>query len=368
MGGILIAGSRGYPANYGGFETLAQNLADQWSEQHFHIFVTGFSTSHTNPIEITSHKGGLIKTVKVNLPVWSRLKNLVCTFVAVVYTVRKFDIDDALVLNDVNLLSALFLKVCKIRTVIHLDGDESARRGLPKVGRFVHSVFRKVAFRHLDNLVVDSMALLRNVPRNSKGRVHVVKYGVNPKDIYKEKIPLDVEWIKDNYILVVARFVPENNIQEILGAYLSSSCKVPLVIIGKGTGGHKYEKEIERLAHIREGKVFVVSAIYDSKLIHSLLANSALYVHGHEAGGTNPILISARFFAKNIAAHDNVYNQEGSGLKETFWNSTSQLVQIFNQLDGQVEIADENPRREIGIESWESISLQYLELIKESRP
>jgi glycosyltransferase involved in cell wall biosynthesis len=214
---------------------------------------------------------------------------------------------------------------------------------------------------------VDTKALLRKVPRNSKGRVHLVKYGVNPKDIYKEEIPLNFKWIKDDYILAVARFVPENNIREILGAYLSSICEVPLVIIGKGTGGHKYEKEIERLAHIREGKVFVVSALYDSKLIHALLANSALYVHGHEAGGTNPILISARFFAKNIAAHDNVYNREGSGLNETFWKSRSQLVQIFNQLEGQIESTDEDPEREIELESWESIALQYLELIKESR-
>lgn len=366
MGAILIAGSRGYPASYGGFETLAHKLAERWSEQNIETVVTGFSGFHKKPMQVLSHKGQLINTVTINLPIWSRMKNLVSTLIAVFYTARKYEIDYALVLNDVNLPSALWLKLCKIKTVLHLDGDETARRGLPKMGKVLHTFFRSLAFRFIDNLVVDSTALLQTVPMKYKNKIHVVKYGVDPEEVYRIEVSLDSFPVKDNYILAIARFVPENNLKEILIAYLASDCKYPLVIIGKGTGGRRYEEDLENLAQLREGKVYVLSATYDTKLIHYLLANSSLYVHGHEAGGTNPILVSARCFAKNIAAHDNVYNREGSGHRERFWNELHQLTEILNRLEDGSKDTDTSLRREPELESWDSIATTYLNLIKGS--
>ena len=363
MGHILIAGSRGYPAKYGGFETLAHKLAEIWSAQNIHTVITGFAKDGTKPIQVGNYRDGLIKSVTVTIPVWSRLKNLVSTLLAVIYAVRKFEITCALVLNDVNFLSALYLRSRGIKTIIHLDGDESARRGLPRLGRLMHVLFRRMSFKFLDDLVIDSFALLRTVPRWSESNIRVIKYGVDPNDIYKSDIPFSADWMAHPYILTVARLVPENNIKEILGAYMKSNCKIPLVIIGKGTGKLRYEKELESLRMVEKDRVFILPAMYDSKLIHYLMSKCTLYVHGHEAGGTNPVLVSARFYARKICSHDNIYNRECARVDEIFWHDNQDLKSNFDELEDVLANSGRDLVQESGLENWNSIGKQYLELL-----
>ena len=364
MASILIAGSRGYPANYGGFETLAQKLAEHWSDEQLETIVTGFAEGHFKLPQVTSYKEGLISTVTVSLPIWSRLKNLVSTFVTVLYSVKKFDLDYALVLNDVNLPSAILLKASGIKTIVHLDGDEASRKGLPKLGKLMHRTFRRLIYIFFDLIVLDSNALLEFAPKRKRDSVTIIKYGVDPEDIYKGEIPISRLLPKNGYVLSIARFVPENNITEIINAYLRSRCKIPLAIIGRGTGGAKYEREINQLCQSSDKKIYIFDAMYDSKLIHYLIKNSALYVHGHEAGGTNPILISARCFARRLIAHDNVYNREGASLDEQFWKITEDLVKVFNLIDINVEESDQGTKAEVRLNDWNSIAKQYLELMQ----
>lgn len=366
MASILIAGSRGYPARYGGFETLAQKLAEHWSEEHLETIVTGFADGPFKAPHVTSYKEGLISSVTVSLPIWSRLKNLISTFVTVVYSVRKFEIDYALVLNDVNLPSAILLKASGIKIIVHLDGDEASRRGLPKLGKLIHKTFRRIIYSFFDSIVLDSYALLDFAPRRKKDLVNVIKYGVDPADIYEGEIPISRLLPKNGYILSIARFVPENNITEIINAYLKSHSEIPLVIIGRGTGSARYQGEISQLCKSSEEKIYVFDAIYDSKLIHYLIRNSALYVHGHEAGGTNPILISARCFARRLIAHDNVYNREGARSDEQFWKVTDDLVRVFSRIEINLEGSDQGSKPDVRLDDWKSIAQQYLELMQKS--
>jgi glycosyltransferase involved in cell wall biosynthesis len=363
---ILIAGSRGYPAKYGGFETLAQKLAEHWSDERLETIVTGFGEGHFKRPRVTSFKEGLITSVTVSLPIWSRLKNLVSTFVTVLYSVKKFEIDYALVLNDVNLPSAILLKVSGIKTIVHLDGDEASRRGLPKLGKLMHRAFRRLIYSFFDLIVLDSNALLEFAPKRKRDLVNIVKYGVDPQDIYEGEIPISRLLPKNGYVLSIARFVPENNIAEIINAYLKSHCEIPLAIIGRGTGGARYEREISQLCQSSDEKIYILDAMYDSKLIHYLIRNSALYVHGHEAGGTNPILISARCFASRLISHDNVYNREGARSDEQFWKDTDDLVRVFNRKEIIIEESDRGFTPDVRLDDWKSIAKQYLELMQKS--
>jgi glycosyltransferase involved in cell wall biosynthesis len=361
---ILIAGSRGYPAKYGGFETLAHKLAENWSDENIETIVTGFSECSYKPLSVTSYKQGRIMSVTISLPIWSRLKNLVSTFITVLHCANNYNFDYALVLNDVNLPSALFLKARGIKTVVHLDGDETSRRGLPKFGQLLHKFFRTLILAFFDSVILDSHALLKFVPNSKKDSIHIIKYGVDPEEIYVSEVPTVLDFPSKNYILSIARFVPENNIVEIINAYLKSNCQIPLVIVGKGTGRYQYEEEINRLCQTSTKEIFILNAIYDTKYIHYLIKNSGLYVHGHEAGGTNPILISARYFAKRLIVHDNVYNREAARADEEFWKNINDLSAIFNEIKQVNEKSNQTFINGGFFVSWKTIATQYLDLMK----
>ena len=101
---------------------------------------------------------------------------------------------------------------------------------------------------------------------------------------------------KNEYYLIVGRFVPENNYETMIREFMSSNTKKDLVIV---TG---YQES--KLYHILNNKYHLkmikelkfVGTIYDDALLKSVRKNAFAYLHGHEVGGTNPSLIrSLRF-------------------------------------------------------------------------
>lgn len=55
-------------------------------------------------------------------------------------------------------------------------------------------------------------------------------------------------------------------------------------------------------------RIVFMGALYDKTKLHSLKAFSALYFHGHSAGGTNPSLLEAMASGALIAANNNEFN------------------------------------------------------------
>ena len=364
MRSILICGSRGYPARYGGFETLTQELSEYWSDEGFRITVTGFFGKGNERFFLKNEQQKDVRTVNVEYSGWSRLANLFATFKAVRIACRHDEFDGAIVLNDVNFFTAWFLQVKKgIPVVIHLDGDESARRGIPWPGRALHWVLRAASINFINKIVVDSRALLPRVPQRHLKKVSVIKYGFSRISTAKESIYQDFPELRDGYFLNIARFVPENNVAEIIEAYLNSNRDLPLVILGKGTGAKSYELKVEELAMKALGQIRLLEAEYDSKKLCTLIEESSLYIHGHEAGGTNPVLVTARQYATFLASHDNFYNREDCRSDEEFWSSVSSLTSIMNSKLSLPINKDNATPPKLNPESWAEIADQYLELL-----
>jgi hypothetical protein len=160
---------------------------------------------------------------------------------------------------------------------------------------------------------------------------------------------------KTGFCLVIARFVKENQISEIIEAYLSSGRTEVLVVIGAGTGRRKYERKINNLSHTTD-RVLILPKHYIRAEINWLLQNAKVYLHGHSVGGTNPILVDARFHSKVILSHTNPYNMENSGYKELHWASKSELVLLLDNLEN----FQLNKSIEYRFESWKSITDQYI--------
>jgi len=145
----------------------------------------------------------------------------------------------------------------------------------------------------------------------------------------------------------------------LIDGYISSGRDEQLFIIGLGTGSKKYEMRVINAAQYDEN-IHVLPKNYDRAEINWLLQNAKGYIHGHSVGGTNPILVDARLHAQLIFSHDNPYNRENSGHKEHFWSNDDQLTKLLKDIDLLEVNTDAN---DYGLDSWDTIALQYLELL-----
>ena len=364
MKSILICGSRGYPAHYGGFETLTQELSELWSEEGLRVTVTGFSGKGTESVLIKNELPKNIRTINVKFSGWFRIANLIATFKAARIACSHDEFDGAIVLNDVNFFTAWYLQEkFAIPVVIHLDGDESARRGIPWPGRVLHWAMRVASIIFIDKIVVDSRVLLKKFRQKHLHKVTVIKYGSPRVSTNRKLMYQDSPELNEGYFLNVARFVPENNVAEIIEAYLNSKRQIPLVILGKGTGSKKYESKLEDLAMRAPGKIRLMEAQYDRTVLCTLIQDSILYIHGHEAGGTNPVLITARQLATFVASHNNSYNREDCRSDEEFWSDVTQLTNIMNLKSSLRLSEDKATIPSTSSESWAEIADQYLDAL-----
>ncbi len=161
---------------------------------------------------------------------------------------------------------------------------------------------------------------------------------------------------KDKYAMALCRIEPENNVHTILEAF--ENAKKRLIFIGnwnKSEYGRNLAEKYKNSEYVK-----ITPAVYDLNVLNVLRSNCSIYLHGHSAGGTNPSLVEAMFFAKPIFAFDCVYNRESTENRAVYFASSDDLVGKLNDstIDlaanaaAMAEIADRRYR-------WETIARQY---------
>jgi glycosyltransferase involved in cell wall biosynthesis len=114
-----------------------------------------------------------------------------------------------------------------------------------------------------------------------------------------------------DYVLVVARIVPENSVDLLLDAVALLRDRPEVVIVGSSNYGNPTTSRLERLAS--DGIVHWLGHVHDQDLLNELWANAGVYWHGHSVGGTNPALLQALGAGAPTIALDTVFNREVVG-------------------------------------------------------
>jgi len=297
---VAIIGSRGYPSTYGGFETLVRRLAPHLVSRGHDVVV--YSREKAPP------PGDTVRVVRT--PGWESKSLSTLTFgaTASIHTAARRDTDVALVLNVANGFFLPALRARGVPTVVNVDGLEWLRDKWSGPGKAAFLAGAKMTARYGDVLVYDSLAIQDHWCATFGRGGRFIPYGADlPVAVAHDLLaPLGLQ--PDGYVLVVARLVPENNIELVLAAHEASGVDLPLVIVGSTT---YHDPLREQVAAAAEGpKVLWLGHIADQALLSQLWANCAVYVHGHSVGGTNPGLLQALAHGAPTQALDTVYNRE----------------------------------------------------------
>ena len=186
-----------------------------------------------------------------------------------------------------------------------MDGLEWKRNKYAgKIRKFLFYA-EKLAVKFCDYFVADSLAIQKYLQSKYDIPSTFIAYGAEMPGSAEESDLAERGLTKYNYYLIIARMEPENNIEMVLDGFSASNSDKKMIVVGNPT--NQFGTYLQN--KFRDDKRIVfIGALYDKPKLHSLKAYSALYFHGHSAGGTNPSLLEAMASGALIAANNNEFN------------------------------------------------------------
>lgn len=352
---IALIGTRGVPAQYGGFETAVEEVGQRLVHRGHDVTVF---CRNSDPRR-REHLGMRL----VHLPAVQRkvLETLSHTGLSVLHRDARHA-DTAIVFNAANAPLLPALRAARVPTAVHVDGLEWQRSKWGPTGRRYYQVCERLAVRWADALIADARGI-----QDHYRTVHGVDSTFIPYGAPLLERPAlsrlgELDLAPGGYHLVVARFEPENHVREAVDAHLRSRARLPLVVVGSAPYAQAYTDGIRRAVGADE-RVRLVGPVWDQELLDALYAGSATYVHGHSVGGTNPSLLRAMGAAAPVLAYDVVFNREVLGDAGVFWPDAAVLAEQLVQAEADLEGARRRGRlgreRAAADYTWDDVAEQY---------
>jgi rhamnosyltransferase len=365
---VAILGSRGIPARYGGYETIAEELSLGLAQKGFDVYVSCESKG------FKMKPYGTFKAARlVFFPVINSIRSIseVIVYDALSVFWATFNVDIIYMLAYTSVPTLIFPRIFRKVVVVNVDGLEWRRRKHNKVLRFLLRSFEILNLKIANCIVVDSRTLGAYYEKTYKVKPAYVPYGI------KEIKPLDSRALrnhnleKNGYYLMIARLEPENNIDLVIEEFKKSDSRKKLVIVGP----LKKASYITKLLQSRSERILFLGGIYEPKLQRMLRHNCFAYIHGHEVGGTNPTLVEALSCHNVIIALDVAFNREVAGEGAVYFTKNAgdlkkkiemlENSEFTSQLNELRKKAYENYRSRYGVEDMDDAYEALFERILE---
>jgi glycosyltransferase involved in cell wall biosynthesis len=370
---IAIVGTRGIPAAYGGFETLAWELSTRLA-------------GRGHEVTVYCRKGRTDESQPIPEGVFRRFVPFVAGKYLETVTHTAFSILDTIVrpYDAVwvgNAANAIFCALPRLRgavVALNVDGIERQRKKWGLAGRLWYAIGERFAL-HYPNAIVSDADVIRDYYLQRYGRHSaVIAYGA---PILERDPPPDLEQyglvgVRPNgYILYVSRLEPENQADMVIRSYRDVPGDLPLLIIGDAPYASSYKAELAALA-ARDHRVRMPGGIYGQGY-RDLQRGALAYIQATSVGGTHPALIESMGAGNLIlafAAPENAEVTAGTGL--LFSNErelADQLTDVIgNPTDERwAQLRRDAQARARNVYSWDAVTEAYERLfvgLRRERP
>ncbi|MDD9348381.1 DUF1972 domain-containing protein [Mumia sp.] len=299
---IALLGTRGVPAQYGGFETAVEEVGRRLVDRGHEVTVYCRGSGGAD-----SYRGMTL----VHLPAARRkaLETLSHTALSVGHvSLGRARYDAAVVFNAANAPFLPALRLRGIPTALHADGLEWKRAKWGGAGKRYYRAAEALSVRWADAVIADAQGIADYYEDEFGLPTELLAYGAPIlRDPPADRLA-DLGLESGGYHLVVARFEPENHVSEIVDGAVRSGARLPVVVVGSAPYADDYTARVEGLAAREHSGVRLVGGVWDQELLDQLYAHALLYVHGHSVGGTNPSLLRAMGAGTAVAAYDVSFN------------------------------------------------------------
>ena len=356
---LAILGTRGIPANYGGFETFAEELSIRLVARGH--AVTVYCRSNNIQFDVNNYKGVdlvVLPTIRTKY-----FDTVFHTFISVFHAIpRRFDA--ILVCNAANAIFTAIPRITFTPVALNVDGLERKRKKWGFVGSTYYRLSEYLATLIPSVIVTDASVIREYYMQTYHAESTMIAYGT-PCDRVETTVVLEKLNVKPRrYVLYVSRLEPENNAHLVIEAFASVRTDMPLLIVGDAPYAHEY---IARLKSTPDSRVRFTGGIYGSGY-RELQSHAAVYIQATEVGGTHPALIEAMGAGNCVIAYDTPENREvvgGCGL--LFTNVTELTKHIQWAIDNPADVSVLGKKaqdRARAVYSWDAVTSQYEKLFE----
>lgn len=323
MKNVFIIGSKGIPANYGGFETFVHKLTEYKKSPDIKYHVACMSNNN-NEFEFNGARCFNVKTPNIGPA------KAVYYDIAAMKKVMKYVKQNNIKNSIIYILACRigpFLNIYKkkleklgIKVFINPDGHEWKRSKWNKYIKAYWKYSEKLMIKNGDYIVCDSIGIEKYIKDDYKEfcpKTTFIAYGADVDnndaseeaeekfDLWHKKFNIS----KNGYYLIVGRFVPENNYELMIKEFMKSDSKEDLVII-TNVEQNKFYDELKKSGFEKDRRVKFVGTVYDQELLAEIRRHAFAYLHGHEVGGTNPSLLEALATTRLNILLNVIFNKE----------------------------------------------------------
>lgn len=376
---IFIIGSRGLPAQYGGFETFVEQLVSHQQSDQIRYHVACLSDSSHQ--QHSTYKGADCFTI--NPPKLGPARVIAYDMMAISYAleiIKKEAIEQPIFYilgNTIGAFIAPFAR--KIHAVggklfVNPDGLEWKRTKWSKPVQTYLKYSEKVMTQQADLVIADNEGIESYIQESYPwSKTTFIAYGtdLSPTNLHANSPQVRdffAKWelIEKEYYLIIGRFVPENNYEMIIREFMRSQTQRDLVIVCNHEGSAYFEILKAATQFDTDRRIKFVGTVYDQELLKYLRQETRAYVHGHEVGGTNPSLLEALSQTNENLILGVDFNQKVALDAVHYWNKNDgDLAALIDQVDQQEEALDLGQKAKRHMQDhyiWEEIVRQYEDL------
>ena len=379
MKDIFIIGSRGLPAQYGGFETFVEKLVSHKVSPRIRYHVACLSDERTG--KHFDYKGADCFTV--NPPKLGPARVIAYDMMAINYSlklIKKEGIEAPIFYILGNTIGAFIVHFAKkIQSVggtllVNPDGLEWKRAKWSKPVQSYLKYSEKEMTKYANLIISDNRGIETYIQNTYPwSSTTFIAYGT---DLSKTTLTAEDTSVRDwyqkwqtqekEYYLILGRFVPENNYETAIREFMKSSTERDLVIICNHEG-NAYFDELRQITGLdKDKRVKFVGTVYDQELLKYIRNQAFAYIHGHEVGGTNPGLLEALAQTDLNLIFNVDFNHQVAQDTALYWNKEDgNLSKLIDSVDGQVSFEDLGNAAKANMKenyTWEKIVGEYEEL------
>ena len=358
---IAIMGIRGIPANYGGFETFAEELAPRLVERGHDVTVFGRSN-------MIDYDKKFYKGVRIRIyPTISHkyLDTVVHTFVCTMATFFE-TYDVVFVCNSANALFTIVPRLWGKPVVLNVDGLEWKRQKWNWAGKTFYKVSEFLATFLPNAIVSDALDVQRYYLNKFHKPSTFIPYGAPEHKAETTSVLQKYGLEPDEYVLYVSRMEPENNAHRVVRAFEQVNTDKKLVMVGDAPYSNQY---IANLKKTQDPRIIFTGYVFGEGY-RELQSHTYFYTQATEVGGTHPALVEGMGYGNCILANDVPEHHEVLDSTGVFFSPTddADLVKKMQKLLDNPSLVDHHreivQKRVRAKYSWDRITEQYEDLFK----
>ncbi|CBK75177.1 Glycosyltransferase [Butyrivibrio fibrisolvens 16/4] len=302
---IAMIGHKRIPSREGGVEIVVEELASKMVAEGHDVYVYNRAGHHVSGAENDIQVGDTYKGIHIITVPTSEKKSLNATIYSILATLHAiFHHYDVIHYHASGSCAMLWLPhFLGIRTVATIHGIDSQRA---KWGGFATRYLEfgeKCAAKYADELIVLSEGNKKYFKEKFGREATLIPNGIGKPEILEAQAITERFGLKkDEYILFLARIVPEKGLHYLIKAYKQINTDKKLVIVGGTSHSNDYVSKIKRAA--REDDRIMLLGFQQGQILEELYSNAYVYVLPSDVEGMPISLLEAMSYGNCCLVSD----------------------------------------------------------------